>query len=191
MTESLPSAIIQERAVRDFDRVWSDVNPTVRNVLAQYGVGVTASDREDLMQQTRIRLWDAREDIDTARSPRSYAARTARNLILDHDRRRRRRPVEVDGHIVSDIGSDLSLLESLPSDQPSALALVMGEEGNTHQIRAAAQRLGRMQKTVLVARLDNQTFAEISDETGMPVGQVRSTLFRAIRNLKRYFQEAA
>ena len=70
-----------------------------RPALLRLASRLTAGDRsraEDLVQETMLRAWTHRNDLDIHRSPRAWLATTTRHLAIDAHRARRARPHEVE-----------------------------------------------------------------------------------------------
>ncbi|WP_263788034.1 RNA polymerase sigma factor [Salinibacter grassmerensis] len=139
-----------------FDRLGS---PVFRFISGMVGTGPQA---HDLTQETFVRLWEAREQMDEVQSPKAYVFQIARNRVYSHERsertRRERRaersPSSSGGAIPSpDDAVDTEALEdkmqawisALPERQREALLLAR-EQGLSHD--KIAQVMGISPSTV-------------------------------------------
>jgi RNA polymerase sigma factor (sigma-70 family) len=81
------------------ERVLERFGTRVRHVASRYRLH--GDDLDELLQQVRLRLWQAQKDADTIdATPASYVYRTAVSAALDLLRRRQARPelLESDHH---------------------------------------------------------------------------------------------
>lgn len=147
---------------------------------ALYAVGLrlTGGDRprtEDLVQETVLHAFRAWNTFQTGSNCRAWLMRILRNLFLDECRRQTR--------FVSEMRPEalLNLRSVNPFGAPDAEArLVEGPVGL--EVRRAIDGLPRVyRETLVLSDLMGLTYLEIAEETGVPVGTVKSRLFRARR----------
>jgi RNA polymerase sigma-70 factor (ECF subfamily) len=126
-----------------------------------------ADDAQDIAQETFIRLWRARLDLDDPRRVAAWVYRTATHLAVDRLRRNARgaevRGVEADAAVSSDARVETrQLLERLAATIPAdelELAFLDRIDGLTQP--ESAQVLGISERTVrrMLARLDERIAA--------------------------------
>lgn len=143
--------------------------------LRRFVVGATSNPdlAEDVVQETILRVWRQAPDITT--SLRSYLFRTARNVIIDNQRSRARRPPET--------GDDsLALLPVGAAQIDEMLTKVLMEE--------ALARLSAEHRDVVVAlHYRRLTTAEAAQVLKVPVGTVKSRAFYAVKALRAVLDE--
>jgi RNA polymerase sigma-70 factor (ECF subfamily) len=123
---------------------------------------------EDLTVETFWRIYKSRERFNAEGNFGAWAYRIATNLALSHVRRAR---VE----------------EELPEDIVQAGSRDSAVESETvGEVRRAFQRLpAKLRVTVTMALVEEQPYPEIADALGVPVGTVKSRVFRAVRILRK------
>jgi RNA polymerase sigma-70 factor, ECF subfamily len=123
---------------------------------------------EDLTVETFWRIYRSRTRFDPQGNFGAWAYRIATNLALNHIRRRRHE-------------------EELPEDVIQAAspdATVQSEIAG--QIKRVFLRLPRKLKvTVTMALLDERPYGEIAETLGVPLGTVKSRVFRAVRIMRK------
>jgi RNA polymerase sigma-70 factor (ECF subfamily) len=138
-----------------------------------------AGDRDeaaDVVQETYIRAWDARETLRDGAAALGWLCRIARNVA--HDRRRSwwsrgRAPLER-------AALDLRAAEVRGADEALAAAARAGE------VRRALAGLPEKHRVVLALReVEGMAYEEIAVALGIPVGTVESRLHRARAGLAR------
>jgi RNA polymerase sigma-70 factor (ECF subfamily) len=131
----------------------------------------------DVVQETYIRAWDAREALRDGAAALGWLCRIARNVA--HDRRRTwwsriRAPM------------DEAALEARPAedDPPADEALAAAQSART--VRRALAALPEKHRVVLTLReVEGMSYEEIAVALGVPVGTVESRLHRARAGLAR------
>jgi RNA polymerase sigma-70 factor (ECF subfamily) len=158
----------------------ADAEAAFRSLYAEHGpallrmaTALTDGDRgraEDLVQETMLRAWTHRANLDIQlRAPRAWLATIARRLAVDAHRARRARPaeVELDDH----------------------LALAGGQRADTSideaDVRAAIATLPGPQRQVLTeVYYRDRSVAETARILQIPPGTVKSRTFYALRALR-------
>ncbi len=152
----------------------------VRVVAARYRL--TASDRDDLVQEVRVRLWRALEAERIEALPASYLYRTATSAALDLIRRRR-----------------TMREESLDDIDPSAPALAASGTGPEQraQLSDLALRIERAIETIPESRrpvvrmyLAGYGSAEIGELMGWTEAKARNLLYRGLADLRQRLEES-
>lgn len=123
---------------------------------------------EDLTVETFWRIYKARDRFMPDGNFGAWAYRIGTNLALSHVRRAR---------MEEDLPEDVMQAEIPDSAVQSEM---VGE------IRRAFQRLpAKLQATVTMALVEEQPYPEIAEALGVPVGTVKSRVFRAVRILRK------
>lgn len=154
-----------------FDALVARYERPVYNLV--YRVVGNHHDAQEITQDAFVRAYQALPTFRQGAGFYTWLYRIATNLSLDEIRRRRRRPVVLDGDMTQ--GDD----REDPQD-----ALVQGE--TRHVVHAALQTLPPEHRTIIVLRdLLDLTYEEIAQIQHLPLGTVKSRLNRARRMLRR------
>lgn len=123
---------------------------------------------EDLTLEAFWRIYRSRERFDSEGNFGAWAHRIATNLALSH--LRRTRPEE-------ELNEEPAVAES-----PDAAE----RQETVAQVRRAFQRLPpRLRVTVTMALVEERPYPEIAAALGVPLGTVKSRVFRAVRILRK------
>jgi len=160
-----------------------------------YRMSGSYDDAEDLVQETFLRAWRARDGFAGRASARTWLYRIATNTCLDFQRRTARRPQRYEplpgmNHGSAEPPARITWLqpypdEDLPSmeDQPETLAV--SRETLELAVLAAVQHLPPRQRAVLILRdVLGLATAETAEALGMTVASVNSALQRARPTLR-------
>lgn len=173
-------------------RIASGDEGAVQDCLDRYGglvwsiarrLSPTAQDAEDGVQQAFIQIWRSAGRFDPAiASEKTFVAMIARRTVISRLRKHARGPDEV------------SVETGIPlaSDQHERMA--RGAEAG--QLAGLLDVLKPEQRQVLeLSVVQGMTHSEISEETGMPLGTVKSHIRRGLQavrgELRRQQEEAA
>ncbi|GAB3765072.1 RNA polymerase sigma factor [Spirosoma pomorum] len=130
-------------------------------------------DAEDALQDVLMRLWSNRQQLDTYQSVEALAVQMTKNLCLDRMKAHARQ--------TADKQADLS---SVATDQVSPHRQVELADSAT-QIRRLIDDLPDNQKLVLHLRdVEEYSFEEIEQLTGLSINTIRVTLSRARQRLR-------
>lgn len=134
-------------------------------------------DVEEVMQQVRIRLWQAQggDSEQIARSPASYVYRTAVSAALDLIRRRRAQRIEQTVSI-EDSG------ETMPGKAGPASDLEFSELAN--QVARAIDDIPASRRPVVRMYLAGYPREEISNLLGWSEAKTRNLLYRGLADLR-------
>lgn len=133
---------------------------------------------EDLFQQTWIRLMEKIGSYDTRRNFEAWLFAIARNLAIDH--LRRRRGISLDE--VDDSGQ--ARVDRLAAGSPDALEQLLDFERGA-LLAAAIGELPAIHREVLTLRFEEEMKLEqIAEVAGVPISTVKSRLHRALENLR-------
>ena len=158
----------------DADAAFSSLYAEHGPALLRLATALTGGDRgraEDLVQETMLRAWTHRNNLDIQhRSLRAWLITIARRLAVDAHRARRARPqeAELDDHL------------ALADDQRAYAAI--DEAG----VRAAIAALPGPQRQVLTeVYYRDRSVAETARILQIPPGTVKSRTFYGLRALRR------
>ncbi len=135
---------------------------------------------EDVVQETFIRAWRARDRFDPELGTlRTWLFAITRRLIIDHVRARRARPWAAP---TDPMGRE----EALPGADDDHLERAM----TVWNVEEAIKRLRPEHRQVLVdTYYRGRRAREIAEEIGVPEGTVRSRLFYALQSLRLNLDE--
>lgn len=151
----------------------------VRTVAARYRL--SAADRDDLIQEVRVRLWRALEVERIESIPASYLYRTATSAALDLIRRRRATREEP--------------LDEIESSAPGLVAMAPRPDQRA-QLSDLALRIERAIETIPASRrpvvrmyLAGYGSTEIGELMGWTEAKARNLLYRGLADLRQRLEE--
>ncbi|MEY4069432.1 MAG: hypothetical protein RL721_46 [Candidatus Eisenbacteria bacterium] len=140
----------------------------------------SASDADDLAQETFVRAWRAIGGFELGRPPYPWLARICTNLAFSLFRSRRRRP-ETAIEPLLERGEQWGV-----DDDPADHAAASERE---QRLRACFARLSPEHQAVLALRvMQDLPYDAIAQALGVPVGTVMSRLSRARTELRRLME---
>ncbi|HEY3267957.1 MAG TPA: sigma-70 family RNA polymerase sigma factor [Armatimonadota bacterium] len=142
---------------------------------------------EDIAQETIVRAFRKREQFQPDTNINAWTAVIARNVAINRYRRfhRSHETLSLDG--LSETESGVALVPDHHEErQPEAMFWKREREA---QIAKAIDRLSPEHRAVLQrAAIEDRPYEDIATELNIPVGTVRSRLFRARENLRNQVQ---
>lgn len=140
---------------------------------------------EDFFQETWVRVLERGHQYDGRHEFSGWLFTIARNLVLDH--LRRKQPSSLD--TFSD-DEDAAPFDVPATGSPSALELTLQRE-QTEQISEAMQQLTAKYREALVLRFqEGMGLEEIAGVTGMPISTVKSRIYRGLTALQPWLKGA-
>ncbi len=139
---------------------------------------------EDLFQTTWIRLIEKIGSYDARRNFEAWLFAIARNLAIDHLRRRR-------GISLDEVDDDTGLapVDRLRSAGADALERLLDFERGA-MLAAAIGELPAIHREVLTLRFEeDMKLEQIAEVAGIPLSTVKSRLSRALENLRRNIEK--
>lgn len=131
------------------------------------------SDAADAVQDLYVRLWNARDALDRVESPQAYGATMTRNICLDRLRRRQAHRAE-----------GLEAVDGLLSLEGTDRRVISRESGE--MLSRAMMKLPAKESELIRLRYFNELeYGEIAERTGLSLVNVRVSLMRAKRTLKK------
>lgn len=148
------------------------------DALYSVGLRLTAGDAartEDLVQETFLHAFRAWHTFRSGSNCRAWLMRIMRNQFLDECRKQSRFVADMEPEALS------NLLSVNPLGERDTEARMM-EGPIGREVRRAIDGLPRVyRETLVLSDLMGLAYVDIADETGVPVGTVKSRLFRARR----------
>lgn len=152
-------------------------------------------DREDAMdisQESFVKLWrlilSDKLDYDAVRSWYSYILRIARNTALDYVRRNARQ--SHDSITVLGDDGETTEIDIADTDEYSNPAAAYERQERIDAVREAIAALPDDYREILTMReLGGCSYTEIAEIMGLEMGTVKSKIFRARENVKKYLQK--
>jgi RNA polymerase sigma-70 factor, ECF subfamily len=127
---------------------------------------------EDLTLETFWRVYKARGRFEAGGNFGAWVYRIATNLALSHVRRAHH---------------EAELVDDLAAPQPPDTA---EQQQTASYVRHALLRLpSRLQVAVIMALVDERPYPEIAEALGVPLGTVKSRVFRAVRMLRKQLKK--
>jgi RNA polymerase sigma-70 factor (ECF subfamily) len=130
------------------------------------------ADAWDVAQEAFVRAYEHFDRFRPGTNFRAWLHRILKNVFINHYHRRRLR-------------SEVPLEEGDPGGGPAADAALLGEALDEEVEQALAALIPEYRRVVIMADMQELSYAEISRALQVPVGTVRSRLFRARRQLQQ------
>lgn len=166
-------AIAEQQDARALSDLFEIYGPKLKGWLMARGVGNGTA--EDIVQDVMIKVWTGAHMFDPAKASfATWGYRMTRNKWIDHQRKHGRMDVR-----------DPELMKIIADDEvPSAEANFMVQQ-STDILREQIDLLtDAQQMAIRMAFLEFKTHKEISAETGLPLGTVKTRIRSAIQALK-------
>ena len=143
-------------------------------------------DAEDLSQEAFLKAWRGLRFFSFESTFSTWLHRLATNVCIDHLRKQKRRPaVSLTMQEEEELGFELEV----PDPEPLPEEQLLHEE-RKEQITAAMSMLDEEFRTVLYWRVvEELSYEEVGEITGLKAGTVKSRLARARLKLKTILQE--
>ncbi len=127
---------------------------------------------EDVVQESMMKAWQALDSFRGDSSPRTWLLRITHNTAISALRKRR---------------DDVTQPDRLP-ERPSTGSVEDSAvlQADAHEIWSALRKLDELSRTIVVLReVDQMSYDEIAAVLDLPVGTIRTRLFRARQQLSR------
>lgn len=166
-------SIAEEQNARALSELFEVYGPKLKGWLMARGVGSATA--EDIVQDVMLKVWTGAKLFDPAKASfATWVYRMTRNKWIDYQRKHSRMDVR-----------DPELMKIIADDEvPSAEQNFMAQQ-NTDILREHISRLSEAQQMAIrMAFLEFKTHKEISAETGLPLGTVKTRIRSAVQALK-------
>jgi RNA polymerase sigma-70 factor (ECF subfamily) len=132
-------------------------------------------DAEDATQETLLRMWNIREQLDTVANPGAFAMQTVKNICIDHLRRRKEKTAIDDFLVETDGETPYAEIE-----RKDAVELV----------KRIIEQLPVVQQTIIRMRdIEGFELQEIAAVTGTQVNAVTVNLSRARKKVRDQYMK--
>lgn len=141
------------------------------------------SDAEDLVQETIVRAWSAKDRFETGTSMRAWLATILRRLFLTASYTEQRRRTATD----TDLGEPIDLMSRTGESgiEPSSASYDHAIDHLDDRVRNAFVKLPDTYRTPFVLfALDGLSYSEIAHRLAVPIGTVMSRIHRARARLR-------
>jgi len=128
------------------------------------------ADAEDAVQETLLRLWKIRDQLDTVVNLKAFSSQTAKNICIDRLRAAKEHTEAIDSYLGTDNETPYSKAE-----RNDMIAIV----------KKIIEHLPELQRTIIQLRdVEGYELQEIADITGTQVGAVTVNLSRARKKVR-------
>ncbi len=142
-----------------------------------YGIVGRKEDAEDITTDFFIKFWQQADKYKSGNGHKGYLATMARNMAIDHMRKHRKEILES----FTKENEDDAVIEPVSKDDTEEAVI------EDISIKEAISKLKPDEQQVINMKvLSEMTFAEISEELGVPMGTITWRCREAIKKLRRY-----
>ena len=174
-TEAVSYAIVPTDTLeRDFDRLLAVNGPALARLAASYTN--TRSDRDDLLQEIALALWQALQRFRGECSERTFLFRIAHNRAIAYLSRARSR--------IAETIDEIEVHDPAP-DPESGLA----QEQRSERLRGAIRTLPVVYRQVITLTLEGLAYGEIAEVLGISESNVGARLTRARQLLREVLEK--
>lgn len=152
----------------------------LKNKLFRLSLRITMqhAEAEDVVQDTLLKLWERRQDLNNINSLEAYALITCRNIALDRIALKEKQNISLD-----DSNADR------PADEPTMQERLEKEE-SLSKLRRLIDKLPEQQRSVLQLRdIEGLSTRKTAEIMHMTEEAVKVNLFRARQMLKQKYLE--
>jgi RNA polymerase sigma-70 factor (ECF subfamily) len=153
----------------------------------------SASDAEDLVQDTMLRAFDRFETFRADGSPRAWLHTIMRNLFFNSYRKKSREPKQVSLEFFDPAtsalnGGSVGVASAVAAQQPTVSSperQVLSQMEGAAVLKAVKALPSEYRTVVALADIQGLPYQEIADKLEIPVGTVRSRLSRGRERVRR------
>jgi RNA polymerase sigma-70 factor, ECF subfamily len=145
-------------------------------------------DRADLAQEVWLRVYRHIKRLQEPEKFRGWLSRITTNLFYDELRKRKRigNPVSLDSPLRMSDGDEIDW--ELPSDRPGPVENLSTQEFYERLHEAIAELPVGFRATIILREIEELTYEEIAEITGVSLGTVKSRIARARLRLQAKLQ---
>lgn len=144
-----------------------------------------AGDAEDLSQETMLKAFRAWHQYRPGTNAKAWLLTILRNTFINQYRRARQRPETVDVHEAE----KFTVFRDVQDADPEGTFFAQLVDDDV--LRAIDALPDEFRETVVLSDVEGLSYAEIAEVTGVPIGTVKSRLFRARQQLQRRLYDFA
>jgi len=166
-------SIAERKDAKALSDLFGIYGPKLKGWLMARGVGNGTA--EDIVQDVMIKVWTGAHKFDPAKASfATWVYRITRNRWIDHQRKHGRMDVR-----------DPELMKIIADDEVSSAEVNFMSQQDAEILREQIQRLSEPQQMAIrMAFMEFKTHKQISEETGVPLGTVKTRIRSAIQVLK-------
>jgi len=145
---------------------------------------------EDLAQETFVRTFNNLGRYDRSYKFSSWLFKIAYNLTVDHLRRKQVRTISMHGSpdaVTAERQEATSL--TLESEEESPEEVLASRQLAGYMERAIARLRPEYRTAILLRHVEGRAYEDISDIMGVPLGTVKTYIFRARRELRDLLED--
>jgi RNA polymerase sigma-70 factor (ECF subfamily) len=132
-------------------------------------------DAEDLLQDTYLKLWQKRNDLRDEAITQAYLVTLMRNLLRDQQR-------------LKHIDSSAELKDELSPPDERSLEGQIAANDEASQLESLISQLPKRDKEIIRMHLmEERSYEEIEQDTGLSQGNIRIIVMRTKQKLKQQF----
>lgn len=140
-----------------------------------YHLTGNAQDAEDLLQDMYLKLWQKRDDLPNEAMKEAYLVTMMRRLFIDQRR-------------LKHIDASAELKEELSSPDERSLDHQMDTKDEAQQMEGLISELPeRDGKIIRMHLIEDRSYEEIEQDTGLSQGNIRIIVMRTKQKLKQQF----
>lgn len=142
---------------------------------------------EDIVQDTLIKLWEKRDELENVQNLEAFALTSARNLALDRKEKKSNQTLSLDEEPHHDPDESSTQVPFFPmkAEEGSEADSSLIREETHHFVADIINDLPEKQRTIIQLRdIEGKNYKEISELLSISESDVKVTLFRA-RNMMR------
>lgn len=133
---------------------------------------------EDLVQESFVRIWENREDLNPDKKIKTYLYKIGRNLAIDHNRHKK---------IVREWEEEKKALHSF-SSVDNTIDDKLHKKIMVTRVKKAIEDLPERRRLVFIlSRYDGMTYKEIAEKLDISVNTVDTQICRALQTLRDKF----
>ena len=141
-----------------------------------YHLTGNAQDAEDLLQDMYLKLWQKRDDLPDEAMKEAYLVTMMRRLFIDQRR-------------LKHVDASAELKEELSPPDERSLARQIDTKDEAMQMEGLIRQLSeRDAKIIQMHLMEDRSYEEIEQDTGLSQGNIRIIVMRTKQKLKQQFQ---
>ena len=141
-----------------------------------YQLTANAQDAEDLLQDMYLKLWQKRDDLPDEAMKEAYLVTMMRRLFIDQRR-------------LKHVDASAELKEELSPPDERSLDRQIDTKDEAMQMEGLIRQLSeRDAKIIQMHLMEDRSYEEIEQDTGLSQGNIRIIVMRTKQKLKQQFQ---